>query len=230
MSTKNKTIMRDQRDEDGIIELIKQDMIDDPLKIALELAYYRNLKKDGNIYSNIPEKDHTSLLDLLVRASARSKTEGEVKKLIYCGFQLSGTEQKRSIKSYNIHRMLLNLASLLARTYKKENDTSCPRVKASKDTEELLSCRSGHMNTYPISYIKKVRKYLEKYPLDKWCDINPSKVEEDYIPVTVEFEDGTRGTKYECKACKKLYTKGSRYSHLSRCRVLHPKKKPENEV
>jgi hypothetical protein len=169
---------------------------------------YRDLERQGNVYHNKVPLNYKPLISLLEIETKIPKEK--LFEIINMKFKKTEKTQSRSIEKYNTQYHLLRLATFLSTIYNKEFKSCTPRVKISKKTKELLDCKSGLRNVYPINYTKYIKEFLVKYPLEKWC---LKYVATDDIK---GFEEVTIDNiiKYKCLTCDKLLLKVSRKSHL----------------
>jgi hypothetical protein len=185
------------------------------LELAEQLKFYKDLENVGNVYYQEVPQEHHSLIDLIKMASPEIHPN-EMSIMLDMKFTNTVKSQFRKREKYNINKNLLRLAIQLSQDYKAEHSNrSCPRVKngkTQKSTHELLNGKSGSHNTYPGTYVKKVKSYLKKYPLKHWCDFVIEEIEGYNV-----IED-IGELKYQCIYCEKILKKKSRNNHKKICK------------
>jgi hypothetical protein len=170
-------------------------------ELAQKLSYYNDLERNGCVYSLIKPVDHYTVIELISMVS--KKTTQEVKALIDIRFSKTKKKQYRSIEKYNRHHTYMKLSGKVAHEFFKEHKGSSPRIKVSKETEDIPNCRSsGFKNVYPLQYKEVVKNFLKEYPLNKWHE-----------EFDIKGFEKTENGKYKCDLCSKSYCRQYRNKH-----------------
>ena len=178
-------------------------------ELAEQLAYYKSLDADGNVYHREAPKNHSSLRQLI--ATASGIPINQLGYLLDISYVMTDTKQERPLTKYNRNRNLLMLGGNLSSLYRKDNKTACPRVKNNKETGELLAGCSSIKNMYPDKYVKHVKDYLKNHPLKDWHSEYKGILTDTFNELP-EDEDGV--IKWKCVKCDSIICKNSRYTHL----------------
>jgi hypothetical protein len=201
-------------------------------ELAEQLAFYKKLERKGNVYYEYLPSGHCSLRMLIEMACIKDHTKEEINSLLIMKFKKvlvtkkNSVKQTRCVANYNRHSNMLRLSGLLSVLYKRQhNGKSCPRIKnehLSKTTEELLDCRSGSHNCYPISYLGNVKNYMKFHPLKEWHleHLKTETIIDGYDKIT--YTNGE--VKYKCTNCSVILKAASRKAHTKTKTCINFKK------
>ena len=180
----------------------------DKIQLVKQLAFFKNLERIGNVYyQSIPDSCST-MIELLEIASGYDAPT--LKELLNLCFVKNDKSQTRCIEKYNKHSNLMGLAKYLSNEYSRQNAGAMPpRIKTSKSTEEILSCRSGLKNYYPTHYVVYIKIFLKNHPLNTW--------HLKYTGCVIDGFENLNNGSYNCLKCEITLKKNSRRTHKKMC-------------